>query len=154
MVDALVDSAAYVSAVTQKELEATKQKAPNVILKIEDLHNFQIQVANGQLEKPLATATLEFELGDHFFAEYFVVMKKVTEPIIGLNFMRNNSVVIDSKHVLIHFPHLTMQFKTASSEATVKPQPVITDNALTIPPRKKHSQPLLTTRQNGTQQGL
>ena len=48
--------------------------------------------------------------------------------------MRNNSVVIDTTHGLIHFPHLTMQVKTASSETTTKPQSVITDDALTIPP--------------------
>ena len=48
--------------------------------------------------------------------------------------MRNNSVVIDTTHGLIHFPHLTMQVKTASSETTKTPQPVITDDALAIPP--------------------
>ena len=48
--------------------------------------------------------------------------------------MRNNSVVIDTTHGLIHFPQLTIQVKTASSERTTKPQPVITDEALTIPP--------------------
>ena len=61
-------------------------------------------------------------------------MKKLTGPIIGLHFMRNNSVVIDTTHGLTHFPHLTMQVKTASSETTTKPQPVITDEALIIPP--------------------
>ena len=55
-------------------------------------------------------------------------------PIIGLHFLRNNSVVIDTTHGLMHFPHLTMQVKTASSETTTKSQPVITDEALTIPP--------------------
>ena len=93
-----------------------------------------MQVANGQLEKPQQTATLKFEIGDNSFAEHFVVMKKLTEPIIGLHFMRNNSVVIDTTYGLIQFPHLTMQVKTASSETTTKPQPVITDDALTIPP--------------------
>ena len=61
-------------------------------------------------------------------------MKNLTGPIFGLHFMRNNSVVIDTTHDLIHFPHLRMQVKTASSETTTKPQPVITDEALTIPP--------------------
>ena len=61
-------------------------------------------------------------------------MKKLTGPKIGLHFTGNKSVVIDSTHGLIHFPHLTMQVKTASSEKTTKPQPVITDDALTIPP--------------------
>ena len=48
--------------------------------------------------------------------------------------MRNNSVVIDTTHGLIHFPHFTMQVKTASSETTTKPQPVIMDADLFIPP--------------------
>ena len=115
-------------------METIKQKAPNNILKIDDPPNFQIQVANGQLEKPLSTAMLKFENGNNSFAEHFVVMKKLTGPILGLHFMRNNSVVIDTTHGLIHFPHLTMPFKTASSETTTKPQPVITEEALTIQP--------------------
>ena len=61
-------------------------------------------------------------------------MKKMTGPIIGLHFMGNNSVAIDTTYGLIDFPHLTMQIKTASSEITTEPQPVITDEALTIPP--------------------
>ena len=133
-VDALVDAGAIVSAIAQDELETIKQKAPNNILKIDDSPNFQIQVANGQLEKPLSTATLKFEIGDKSFAEHFVVMKKLTGPIFELHFMRKNSVVIDTTHGLIYFPHLTMQVKMASSETTTKPQPVITDEALTIPP--------------------
>ena len=48
--------------------------------------------------------------------------------------MRNNSVAIDPTHGLIHFPHLTMQVKTAASDTTTKSQPVITDEDLTIPP--------------------
>ena len=133
-VDALVDSGAFVSAIAQDDTETIKQKAPNNILKIDDPPNFQIQVAKGQLEKHISTATLKFEYGDNGFAEHFVVMKKLTGPVIGLHFMRNNSVVIDTTHGLIHFPHLTMQVKTASSESTTKPQPVMMDEDLTIPP--------------------
>ena len=61
-VDALVDSGAFVSAIAQDDLESIKQKAPNNILKIDDPPNFQIQVANGQLEKPLSTGTLKLKL--------------------------------------------------------------------------------------------
>ena len=85
-------------------METIKQKAPNNILKIDDPLNFQIQVANDQLEKQLSTATLKFEIGDNSFAEHFVVMKKLTRRITGLHFMRNNSVVIDTTHGLTHFP--------------------------------------------------
>ena len=66
-VDALVDSGAFVSAIAQDDLDTYKQKAPNSILKIDDPPNFQIQVANGQLERPLSTATLKFEIGDNLF---------------------------------------------------------------------------------------
>ena len=133
-VDALFDSGAFVSAIAQNDLDTIKEKARNNFLKIADPPNFQVQVANGQLEKPLSTAILKFEVGDKAFSEHFVVMKKLSAPIIGLHFMRNNSVVIDTTPGLMHFPHLTMQVKTASSETTTKPQPVITDDALNIPP--------------------
>ena len=49
--------------------------------------------------------------------------------------MRNDRVVIDTTHGLIYLPHLMMQAKTTSNETTAKPQPVITDDALKIPPR-------------------
>ena len=132
-VDALVDSGAFVSAIAQDDLETIKQKAPNNTLKIGDPPNFQIQVASGQLEKPLSTATLKNEIGDNTFAEHFVVKKKLTGPIFRLQFMRKNSVVIDTTHGFIHFPHLTMQVEAASSETTTRSQPVITDDALTMP---------------------
>ena len=61
-------------------------------------------------------------------------MKNLTGPIIGLHFMRNNSVVIDTTHGFIQFQHLTVQVKTASRKTTTKPQLVIADDALTIPP--------------------
>ena len=53
-VDALVDSRGIVTAIAQDDLETIKQKAPNNFLKIDDQPNFQIQVANGKLEKPLS----------------------------------------------------------------------------------------------------
>ena len=120
-IDALVDLGAYVSEIAQNELDRIKQQPPSNILKIDDPPNFQIQIANGQLEKPTATATLKFDIGDHIFAEHFVVMKNLTGPIIGLHFMRHNSVVIDTTHGLIHFPHLTMQVKSALTQTSAKP---------------------------------
>ena len=134
--DALVDWGTYFGAIAQNNLDTKKQNVPKNFHKIDDPpNNFQIQVAKGQSEKPIATAALKLEIGDNSFAELFVVMKKLRGPIIGLHYMRNNTVVIDTRHGLIHFPHLTMQVKTASSETAAKPQLVITDDALTIPPR-------------------
>ena len=144
-VDALVNSRALVSPIAQDDLESIKQKAPNNILEIDDPLNFQIQVANGQLGKPLSTATLVFEIGDNSFAEPFVVMKKLTGPIIGLHFMR-----IDTTHGLIHFPHLTKQ-------PQVRQPPNHNQSSLTKPwpyhqRRQKQSQPSLIIHRNGTLQ--
>ena len=116
-------------------MDRIQQQAPSNILKIDDPPNFQIQVANGQLEKPTATATLKFDIGDHIFEVHFVVMKNLTGPIVGLHFMKRNSVVLDTTHGLIHFPHLTMQVKSASSQASAKPQPVLIHDSITITKR-------------------
>ena len=77
---------AFVSAIAQDDLDTIKQKATNNILKIDDPPSFQIQVTNGQLEKPFATTTLKFEIRDNTFSEHFVVMKKLAGPIIGRHF--------------------------------------------------------------------
>ena len=61
-------------------------------------------------------------------------MKKLTGPIKGLHFMRHNSVVIDTTHGLIHFPHLTMQVKSASSGTSAKLQAGLNHDTITIPP--------------------
>ena len=151
-IDALVDSGAYVSAIAQDELDTIRQKAPNNIFTINHPPNVQTEVADGQLDKPFETTTLNFDIGNSVFAEHFVVIQKLTGPIIGLHFMWNNSVVIDRTHGLVHFPHLTMQIK-ATSEMSAKPQAVLADDALTIPPRQqKQSKLLLTIPRNGIQQ--
>ena len=47
--------------------------------------------------------------------------------------MRHNSVVIATTHGLIHFPHLTMQVKSALSQTSAKPQVVLIHESITIP---------------------
>ena len=64
-IEALVDSRAYVSAIARTEMDRIKQQAPGNIFKTDDPPNFQIQVANGQLEKPISTATLKVDTGDN-----------------------------------------------------------------------------------------
>ena len=134
-VDAFVDSRVYVSPIAQINLDTTKQKAPLITLKTDDPPNFQVHVADGQKETSLATALLKFEIEDNIFAENFVPMKKFPGPFIGFLFMSDNSVLTDTTRGLVHFPHLTMQVKSASTETTRKPQPLIPDDVLTIPPR-------------------
>ena len=122
-IDALVvvDSSAQASAIGQNDIHRVKQQDPNKVLKIDDPLSFQIQVTFGQLAKPLATATLNFDIGDNTLAEHFVIMNEMTGPIIGLQFMLHHSVVIDTTQGLILFPQLTMQVKSAASDTGAKP---------------------------------
>ena len=48
MVDALVDSGAFVSEIAQDDWDTKKTESPKKILKLDDPPNFQTQVANGQ----------------------------------------------------------------------------------------------------------
>ena len=59
-------------------------------------------------------------------------MNNLTGPIIRLHFTGYNSVVIDTTHGLIHFPHLTMRVKSASNQASAKPQAVLFHDSITI----------------------
>ena len=52
-IETLVDSGAFVSAIAQNELDRNKQQALANIFKLDGPHTFQIQVENGQLEKPV-----------------------------------------------------------------------------------------------------
>ena len=47
--------------------------------------------------------------------------------------MRHNSVVIDTTHGLIHFPHLTMQVRSALNQTSTKPPAVLIHDNITIP---------------------
>ena len=81
-------------------MDTITQEAPNNILKIDDPSNFQVQVENCQLKKILATAASKLDIGENTFAEFFVVLKKLTQPIIGVHFMRNK---IDTTHAYYTF---------------------------------------------------
>ena len=60
-------------------------------------------------------------------------MKNLTGPIIGLHFMRHNSVVMDTTHGLIHLPHLTMKVKSALTQTSAKPQAFLIHDSITLP---------------------
>ena len=47
----------HISAVNRNELDRIKQQAPKNVIKIDAPSISQKQVANGQLQKPLATTT-------------------------------------------------------------------------------------------------
>ena len=77
-IDGLIDTGALSKAIPEMDLRKISNPPPN----------FQIMVANGQLETPKSTIDLKFEVGDIEFHEIFIVMENLTEPIIGLLFLQ------------------------------------------------------------------
>ena len=72
--DGLVDTGALSSAIPEADLRKIRLLAPQSIVKEGPAPNFQIMVANGQLETPKSTVELKFEVGDIEFHEIFIVM--------------------------------------------------------------------------------
>ena len=68
-------------------------------------------VANGQLEATIATVELQFEVGDIFFREKFIVMTNLTSPLIGLLFLQRNRTIFDMRQGILNFSFFSMHLK-------------------------------------------
>ena len=132
-IDGLNDSGAYVSAITQTELDRIKQQTPTNIFKIDDPLNFQFQVPNGQLQKHISTATPNFDIKGNTFAEHFVVLKNLKADHYRIALHEENNVVIDTTHGLIQFPHLRRQAKNAAIETSAKPRLFLIQDNTKVP---------------------
>ena len=86
--DGLIDTGAHSSAIPEADLRKIRLLAPQSIVKEGPDPSFQIMVANGDLETPKSTVELKFEVGDIEFHEIFIVMEKLSSPIIGLMFLQ------------------------------------------------------------------
>ena len=102
--DGLVDTGALSSAIPETDLRKIRLLAPQSIVKEGPAPNFQIMVANGQLETPKSTVELKFEVGDIEFHEIFIVMEKLTSPLIGLSFLQRNNTILDMRQGVLNFP--------------------------------------------------
>ena len=74
-VDGLVDTGALSSAIPEADLRKIRLLAPQSIVKEGPAPNFQIMVANGQLETPKSPIELKFEVSDIKFPEIFIVLE-------------------------------------------------------------------------------
>ena len=110
-IDGLIDTGALSSAIPEAELRKIRLLAPRTILSEGPLTEFQIMVANGQLEAAIATVELQFEVGDLTFKEKFIVMRNLTSPLIGLLFLQRNSTILDMRQGILNFPFFSMKLK-------------------------------------------
>ena len=110
-IDGLIDTGALSSAMPEADLCRIRLLAPHIILNEGYLPEFQFLVANGQLEAPIATVELQFEVDDITFREKFLLMTNFTSPLIGLLFLQRNSTILDMRQGILNFPFSSMQLK-------------------------------------------
>ena len=108
-IDGLIDTGALSSAIPEADLRKIRLLAPHTILNEGPPPEFQIMVANGQLEAPMATVELQFQVSDITFREKFIVMTNLTSPLIGLLFLQRNSTILDMRQGILKFPFFSMQ---------------------------------------------
>ena len=132
--DGLIDTGAHSSAIPEVDFRKIRLLAPQSIVKEGPAPSFQIMVANGDLETPKSTVELKFEVGDIEFHEIFIVMEKLSSPIIGLMFLQRNHTVLDMRQGILNFPFFSMQLKTADHKYSNVMEPILNPEDITIPP--------------------
>ena len=97
-------------------------------------------VANGQLEAPIATVELQFEVGDITFREKFLVMTNLTMsqcPLIGLLFLQRNSTILDMRQGILNFPFFSMLLKNRDQTYPNVIEPKLNPVETILPPGKR-----------------
>ena len=132
--DGIIDTGALTSAISERDLNKIKLLVNEAIKDTGPPPNFQIMVANGQLEVPIGTVLLEFEVADFMFRENFIIMKNLPNPLIGLCFLRRNNAVFDVTQGILTFPYLSMQLKPDMQVSLRQATPLFAENTYTLQP--------------------
>ena len=132
--DGLIDTGALTSAISEQDLNKIKLLANEAIKETGPPPNFQIMVANGQLEVPIGTVLLEFEVADFMLKENFIIMKTLPNPLIGLCFLRRNNAIFDVTQGILTFPYLSMQLKPDTQTAIRQATPLFAEKTYTLRP--------------------
>ena len=136
--DGFVDSGAFINAMSWSDYNAIKMNSDSCVIKEYPQPPFKIECANAQLEQPIATADIQFNIGTYTFTDTFVILSKTSFPIIGLNFMRNHQAVIDTANGTINFPHVEMTLAMTDEMKKCNPKPlqIMAEGNQTLPPQQ------------------
>ena len=136
-IDGLIDTGTLSSALPEADLRQIRLLAPHTILNAGPPPEFQFMVANGQLEAPIATVELQFEVGDITFREKFIVLTNLTSPLIGLLFLQRNSTILDMRQGILNFPFFSMQLKNEDRTYPNVIEPIINPVDTILQPGKR-----------------
>ena len=136
-IDGLIDTGVLSSAIPEADLRTFRLLAPHTILNGGPPPEFQIMVANEQLEAPIATIELQFEVGDITFREKFIVMTKLISPLIGLLFLQRNSTILYMRQGILNFPFFSMQLKNDDRTYPNVIEPILSPAETILQPGKR-----------------
>ena len=134
-IDGLINTGVLSSAIPKMDLRRIRLLSPQSVIR--ESQNFQLLVANGQLETPKSTIELKFEVGDIEFHETFIEMENLTGPFIRLLFFQRNHKVLDMRQRILNFPVLSIQLKSAEHRYSNVLEPILNPTENTIPPNDK-----------------
>ena len=133
--DGVIGTGAHSSAKPEADLRKTRLRAPESTVKQGSEPSFQKLVADRDLETLKSTVELKFEIGDIEFHELFIVIEKLSSPLIGLMFLQRNHTVLDMRQRILNFPYFSMQLKTADHKYSNVMKPILNSEYVTIPPK-------------------
>ena len=110
-IDGLIDTGALSSATAEADLRKIPLLAPHTKSIEGPPPEFQIMLANGQSEAPIATVKLQFEVGHITFREKFIFMTNLRSPLIGLLFLQRNRTILDVPRGFLNFLFFSLQLK-------------------------------------------
>ena len=93
-------------------------------------------VANGQLESPIGTIELGFEVADFEFRERFIIMKTMSHPLIGLCFLQRNNAIFDVRQRILTFTYLALQLTPENNQQLRVSTALLTDHSCTLYPHE------------------
>ena len=123
-IDGLIDKGALSTAIPEANLRKNRLLAPHTLLNKGPPPEFQIMAANGQLEAPIATVELQFEVGDITFREKIIVMTNLTSHLIGLLVLHRNSTILNMSQGILNFPFFSMQLKDEDRTYPIVIEPI------------------------------
>ena len=135
-IDGLIDTGALSSAIPESDLKKIRLLTPKSIIEEAGPPNFHIIVANGGVEQPIGQVLLQFEVGDLEFQERFIVMKNLTNPLIGLTFLQRNNTVLDVRQAVLNFPLFSMHLETTDQPTPDTQKPLILKSDLFLNPNE------------------
>ena len=136
--DGLVNSAAFINALSFFNYNVIKMSSNNCVIKEYPQPPFKIACANAQLEQPIATADIQFNIGTYTFTDIFVILSKTSFPIFGLNLKKNHQAMIDTANGTINFPIVEMTLAMTDELKICDPKSlqIMTEGNQTVPPQQ------------------